>query len=269
MQQISPQSRFALYDQFDHNQVSRLGTLTVTEVRGLSSVATVTSAGQAWLDPQMDIVAVQIHSGSKDDLKIFIPPGNNFLSEYRNLERRHGVDGICHVRELGNANIQISLDRGIVSLEIQSLRRARLVTQKRERRVRNEPGLVAHTLSQAAHFFRHLKPASTHSDSYIYNNVTLKIFRLVDDYDFQDRKPIEPNLFDGEIIAIRHEAEAHHGIQLINWTNLDLYINAFIFSFGDLSIRMSSIDHCRNCANYLRFDPFCRPYLRSQAKFEL
>ncbi|KJA25051.1 hypothetical protein HYPSUDRAFT_76127 [Hypholoma sublateritium FD-334 SS-4] len=239
MQQIQTQSKFDIFEKLDFNQVSRLGTLTVIEVRDLSSVATVTPVGHVSLEPKLDIVAVQKKSNAEDDLKIFIPRGNSFLPEYHYLKRLDGMDGICLVQEQGNANINISMDQGKLSLIIRTLPHALLAPQEWEHTFKYDPrsAETQSVLSKAVHFFRHLKPASSHFDTYIYDNITLKVFELADDLRLGGRKPVEPNLFDGNIIAIPHKHNVYHGIELTNGTSdLDLHVSIFIFSFSDLSI---------------------------------
>lgn len=247
MQQIYPHSKFNLFEKSDFNQLYRIGTLTVTDIRAFSSVATVTAVGHAWLDPKLDIVALQLNSGANNDLKIFIPPRNDFLSQYRYLKRQYAMDGVRHVQELSNANIDISVARGVVTLKTHTLPHAPLAPREWPHSFKYDSESVVRMLSKAVHFFRHLKPASSLSDTYIYDNVTLKVFELVDDPRLGGLKPVGLNLFNGNIIAIPHKENVYHGIELRNDTSgLDLYVNMFIFSFSNLRIGMlPSVHSCR------------------------
>ncbi|KJA25069.1 hypothetical protein HYPSUDRAFT_214125 [Hypholoma sublateritium FD-334 SS-4] len=264
IQKVNPQSTFALFLKSDVDFTRQLGTLSVANghIGQFLSQATVTP--EIRLDPEQDIVAVPVKSGTNGDLNVFIAPNDNFHAVYQRLKEDHGLENVTLTNTLKVSNIGISMAGNKITFTLCSLPCPNVMPFKWQQVVQfgsyDSSALeLVGILSRAAHFYRELRLIHKVPDDVL----EVRFYELVQAQSSSPWTPPEfvpaqhpKDLYSNGIVTILYSPDAKYGIKLINKTELNLYANVFYFVNQDLSIVERAVSP--PAAAYKR-DPCLRP----------
>ncbi|KAI9567999.1 caspase domain-containing protein [Boletus coccyginus] len=184
------------------------------------------------------------------NLPLYLTPGGNLslvLEEMIRQVKGTSAPNFRRVEEVKEAKLEATMknDRVVLKVLDQQLKRLELTDLSFEIALDR----LTHALSAAAHYYWYLDLSKENSHIDTKDGVTVDFYMLkesekeYDEYGMEALVPVEPGFYRRDpkaetpgVIDFVVDPDALYGIKITNKTTRDLYLNAFLFNNGSLSI---------------------------------
>jgi hypothetical protein len=248
---ITSDCEFAVYRESDVQFANRIGVLHVDKLQSFSFLAKVPSNA-----PKFDLahptIAIQSSPRRKEDLRIRIPPNDEFQRIYHDLAEnpalKNDIESISLVAESQDAHVEIrSPHKDAVEFTMHTPSAGDVASHEFSHVVDAENlNVLADVLSKMVHFYRELKCVDNNKE--ISRHIDIEFYKLQSIYETDEAtvqeerlEPFGPNLYaKGCINVLVSDEEGEevlpYGMRIINKSGNDLHANLFYFNSSDLSI---------------------------------
>lgn len=248
---ITPDCEFAVYRESDAQFANQIGILHVDKLQPFSFLAKIPPDAPTF-DLTRATVAIQRNPRRKEDLRICIPPNDEFRHIYHDLAEdqilQNDVKCISLVEESQDAHVEIrSPHKDAVKFTMHTPSTGDVASHEFSRVVDVENlNVLADILSKMAHFYRELKCVD--NDPEISRYIDIEFYKLRSIYEMDEGaqleeerlEPFGPNLYAKGCVNVlvpdEEGEEIPYGMKITNRSGNHLHANLYYFNNSDLSI---------------------------------